>query len=60
MQRSTDVTNVSYDIVYAMLRGGETFHGQVKIKFTIREGADLSKIFVDYRGQKVLNIEVNG
>ena len=60
IKRSRDISNVSYALAYALLRGGDNYHGQVNIQFTLREGADLSDVFVDYRGEKVLRLEVNG
>ena len=49
MQRSKDISNVSYKLAYALLRGGETFHGQVEINFTLNQPSDT--IFADYKGQ---------
>jgi aminopeptidase N len=60
MQRSKDISEVRYQIAYAMLRGGKNYHGQVKIQFTLNKGADLDSVFVDYRGEKVLRLSVNG
>ena len=57
-ERSTVVKNVKYRIAYALLRGGERFHGQSKITFDLTEVSD--KIFVDYRGEKILSLSVNG
>jgi len=55
------VSAVSYKLAYALLRGGETFHGQVDIKFTLTdESAQSDKIFVDYKGERVLWLIVNG
>ena len=58
MQRSKDISNVSYKLAYALLRGGETFHGQVEINFTLNQPSDT--IFADYKGEKVHKIIVNG
>ena len=58
MQRSKDISNVSYKLAYALLRGGENFHGQVEINFTLTEAKD--SIFADYKGQEVHKIIVNG
>lgn len=57
-ERSENVSNVKYRIAYALLRGGERFHGQSKIWFDLKEVTD--KVFVDYRGEKLLSLKVNG
>ena len=57
-ERSAQVSNAKYRIAYALLRGGERFHGQSKITFDLKEVSD--KIFVDYRGEKLLSLKVNG
>jgi len=45
----------------ALLKGGEHFHGQSVIKFDLNEtSASSEKIFVDYRGDKILSLVVNG
>jgi len=47
--------------VYALLRGGKTYQGQVEIAFTLTAASAKSeKIFVDYRGEKVLELFING
>lgn len=58
MQRSKDITNVSYKLAYALLRGGQNFHGQVEITFDLSEPND--NIFADYKGEQVHKIIVNG
>lgn len=61
MQRSADISDVEYKVAYALLRGGETFHGQVDIKFSLSATSCKSEnIFCDYRGEKVLWLTVNG
>lgn len=52
---------MSYKLAYALNRGGETFEGQIEIKFSV--GADFVKaddIFVDYKGKYVRRLEING
>ena len=66
--RSTYVENIRYRIAYALLRGGETFHGLSKINFTLSAQSikDIEKndhkdiVFVDYRGEKVFSLVING
>ena len=55
--------NVSYKLAYALPKGGETFEGKVEIKFDINEKYSWSEneeIFVDYRGEKIHSLVVNG
>lgn len=60
-KRSEEVSDVSYRLAYALLKGGETFEGQVEVKFTLSEQSAKSEdIFVDYRGEKVHKLVVNG
>ena len=34
-KRSEEVSNVNYKLSYSLLRGGETFEGQVEVNFTL-------------------------
>ena len=65
--RSSYITNVHYQISYALYRGGENFHGMSKIRFSV-EADDLANmeskghkdiVFVDYRGDKVTSLVIN-
>ena len=50
-ERSGEVENVAYKLAYALNRGGETFQGQVQIKFELtHDSAESDNIFVDYKG----------
>ena len=52
IKRSQEVSDVSYRLAYALLRGGETFHGYVEVNFTLTEASSKSDdIFLDYRGK---------
>ena len=45
----------------ALLRGGKTYQGHVEIKFTLTAtSAKSDQIFVDYRGEQVLALWING
>ena len=60
-KRSNMISNVTYKIAYALLRGGKDFHGKVEIKFNLTaEGAESDDVFCDYRGEKILSMSVNG
>ena len=60
-ERSEKVSNVRYRMAYALLRGGEHFHGQSKIFFDLNEAGKASdKIFLDYKGDKLLSLKING
>ena len=60
-QRSKDISNVSYKLAYALLRGGQSFHGRVEMSFTLTaEAAESDRIFCDYRGKEVRELVVNG
>ena len=55
------MSDVSYKTAYALLRGGDKFHGQIEIKFSLTEEAALSDdIFVDYKGERISDLVVNG
>jgi len=59
--RSSQVSDVSYKLAYALNRGGNTFEGNVTISFYLTaEGAQSDEIYVDYRGEKVHSLGVNG
>jgi len=61
IERSKYVSDVQYELALAMLRGGQTFFGQVSIVFTLKDGFNDSKsIFIDYKGKKVLSLIING
>ena len=61
MQRSQDVSDVHYKLSYALIRGGANYHGQVEITFKLtKEAANSDRIFVDYRGDQVRKLEING
>ena len=61
MQRSQDVNDVRYRLMLALLRGGKTYQGHVEIKFTLTAtSAKSDQIFVDYRGEQVLALWING
>jgi hypothetical protein len=57
--RSKAITDVNYTLALALLRGGKTFHGDVKIAFTLKE-VPADGLFVDYKGKMVLRLVVNG
>ena len=60
-KRSEQVSDVSYRLAYALNRGGETFHGKVEVSFSLtKQSAEADDIFVDYRGDKVHSLEING
>eukprot|EP00352_Strombidinopsis_acuminata_P006667 CAMPEP_0176353518 /NCGR_PEP_ID=MMETSP0126-20121128/11853_1 /TAXON_ID=141414 ORGANISM="Strombidinopsis acuminatum, Strain SPMC142" /NCGR_SAMPLE_ID=MMETSP0126 /ASSEMBLY_ACC=CAM_ASM_000229 /LENGTH=82 /DNA_ID=CAMNT_0017705205 /DNA_START=160 /DNA_END=408 /DNA_ORIENTATION=+ len=42
-----------------MIKGGETFHGQVAITFNL-ERQDDESVFIDYKGKLVKSFVVNG
>lgn len=45
----------------ALHRGGETFEGQVTIKFSLcHDFQNSDNIYADYKGEKVTRIDVNG
>lgn len=60
IKRAGEVSDVSYRLAYALLRGGETFEGQVQVTFTLTaDSAKSDSIFVDYRGEKVHSLVIN-
>lgn len=60
-KRSDMVSDVSYKLAYALNRGGETFQGHVEMKFTLsHDSCKSDDIFVDYRGDKVHILNING
>lgn len=56
-KRAELISDVSYRIAYALLRGGKTFLGQVKVQFTM---STVDDTFLDYAGETVHWIKVNG
>ena len=58
-QRSRIVKNPSYDVALGLLKGGEYFVGQVKVKFNIFDPI-LEDVFLDYKGREVKYLVVNG
>jgi hypothetical protein len=55
------VSDVRYQIAYSLPRGGETFEGNVNVWFNLTaEGAQSGDIYVDYRGEKVHSLQING
>ena len=61
IQRAKDVSDVSYKLALALIRGGKTFHGHVLINFSLNsQSAASDGIFVDYHGEKVHSLHVNG
>ena len=60
VQRGKDVSNVSYKMALALLKGGKTFHGHSIIKFSLTEESCKSdNIFVDYKGS-ISRLVING
>lgn len=57
IKRASLVSDISYEIAYALHRGGNTFVGHVKIKFVMSQFEDT---FLDYKGETVHWIKVNG
>lgn len=55
--RALVVDNVSYRLVLAFQKESETFHGQVKIRFSTESKTDQ---FLDFTGESILFIYVNG
>ena len=61
IQRAKDVSNVSYKLTLALLKGGKTFHGHVSINFDLSaESSKSDNIFVDYKGKKLQKLVING
>jgi len=62
MKRSQLVSDISYELAIALLRGGDNFHGSVQIQFSINDSykEDEDEIFIDYKGERILDIFVNG
>ena len=61
IQRAKDVSNVSYKLTLALVKGGKTFRGHAFINFVLSaESAKSENIFVDYKGQKVRKLTING
>ena len=61
VQRAKDISNVSYKMALALLKGGKTFHGHSVIKFSLTEESCKSEnIFVDYKGVAVPRLVING
>ena len=61
MSRSNFVSEVGYRLAYALPKGGKTFEGNVTVWFNLSaEGATSDNIFVDYRGEKVHTLTING
>lgn len=56
-KRAAVISDVSYQIAYALHRGGQTFLGHVTIKFNMSEFEDT---FLDYKGETVHWMRVNG
>ena len=49
-KRGKMITDVSYRIALALIRGGKNFHGQVQVKFTLTK---LEDTFLDYTGESL-------
>ena len=61
IKRSQEVSDVSYRLAYALLRGGETFHGYIEVQFSLTDASAKSDdIFLDYRGKELLSLVING
>jgi len=72
--RSSVVSDVDYRLTLAMVKGGETFQGLVRINFNLKEksaydfieGEDkkdnqgVAPLFIDYKGKLVKSLKVNG
>ena len=60
-KRSEAVSDVSYRLAYALLRGGEHFHGYIEVKFSLSDASATSDdIFLDYRGKELQSLVING
>ena len=51
---------MSYKIGLALPRGGKLYHGRVEIQFTLVNGNLPDDLFVDYNGQTVTCLVING
>ena len=58
LARSQNVSDVRYKTCYALLRGGTTFEGVIEINFSLKTASE--DVFVDYKGDKVHSLVING
>ena len=66
--RGDIVSDVSYQLVLGLLKGGKTFNGKVRINYSLNqvsggfvEGGDNSKcMFIDYKGKYIKSLAING
>jgi len=62
--RSNNVSDVKYKLVMALVKGGDSFLGNVVINFNLKEKtkskAEDGCLFIDYKGRNIRSLKVNG
>ena len=62
--RSNNVSNVRYHLSCALVKGGDTFLGNVLILFDLKnktpDDPNNGMLFIDYKGRSVKTFRING
>lgn len=65
--RSALVSDVSYNIILGLVKGGKTYHGKITIDYKLNavapayvpDGDNTKCLFIDYKGKEIRSITVN-
>jgi hypothetical protein len=57
-ERKQLIKDVNYRVAMALVKGGDSFLGNVIITFTITQISP--KLFIDYKGRNIRSFKING